>query len=55
VKVGTSGRLHFGPSLDVKATVSSSDADGLVFAFNRALEHAGEVALRSGDPSLRAD
>lgn len=56
VEVGTSAQLHFEcPELDVEATVSRADADGLVFAFNRALDHAAAVALRSGESSLRPD
>ena len=55
--VGTSARLHFecggGPPLDLEATVSRADADGLVFAFARALDEAAESALRSEESLFR--
>jgi hypothetical protein len=51
LEVGTSARLHFQPPaghpVDVKATVSRADADGLVFAFNEALDQEFLSSLES--------
>ena len=49
--VGTSAQLHFQPPnghpVDVQATVSRADADGLVFAFNDALDQEFQSSLES--------
>jgi class 3 adenylate cyclase/tetratricopeptide (TPR) repeat protein len=56
LEVGTSARLHFerpdGRALDVQATVSRADADGLVFAFKSALDQELQTALRPGGSSF---
>lgn len=54
LEVGTSAHLHFqlptGRPVDVQATVSRADADGLVFAFNDALDPELQLSLESGGP-----
>jgi class 3 adenylate cyclase/tetratricopeptide (TPR) repeat protein len=59
LEVGTSAQLHFdcpdGHPLDVEATVSRADADGLVFAFARALDEAAQRSLRALASAFRPD
>jgi len=58
-EVGTSAHLHFqrpdGRPLDVQATVSRADADGVVFAFDGAVDRELQLSLGSGKLGLPAD
>jgi hypothetical protein len=51
LEVGTLARLHFEPPtghpVDVEATVSRADVDGLVFAFNEVLDEEFKSSLES--------
>jgi class 3 adenylate cyclase/tetratricopeptide (TPR) repeat protein len=59
LEVGTSAHLHFqrpdGRPLDVQATVSRADADGVVFAFAGAVDRELQLSLGSGKLGLPAD
>jgi class 3 adenylate cyclase/tetratricopeptide (TPR) repeat protein len=59
LQVGTSAHLHFqrpdGRPLDVQATVSRADADGVVFAFDGAVDRELQLSLGSGKLGLPAN
>jgi hypothetical protein len=59
LQVGASAQLHFecpdGYPLDVDATVSRADADGFVFAFDRAVDRVVELSRHAGTASPRSD
>lgn len=56
LQIGTPARLHFqlptGRPVDVQATVARTDADGVVFAFEGAVDEEFQSSLNAGPPLL---